>query len=126
MAVQERKQELIRSLERCRQDLGGGTDDVVSSLQIAAQLRRSLMHAKWKWLAGALGAGFVTGLFLIPRAKPRSKSSPPSSKPSGLFRRPSSSVLTSLIVQLVRPAIWGVCQKGAEKWLRDRFPSGKG
>lgn len=111
-----RKAELIRSLDRCRQAMEVGADEVVSALDLREQFRASFASSSWQWLTASLAAGVLTGLLLSSRAGDP-KTSKNGGAASGTGGRLAKVLLRGAFENLAKPALQGLLQGKGEQWF---------
>jgi len=117
-SLQSQKTRLVDALDDCRAALQTSAEEVSSALDLPGQFRASFASGRWRWLAGALVAGVVSGFVLVSRSRSRSKERGP--KPRDRFgSRLFGTVLQTSLSTLVFPLLSGLLQGRTENWLRE-------
>jgi len=111
------KEELIATLDQSRAALFRDLGDVGRTLDLSSRFRSAYASRSWRWLAGALVAGVVTGLIL-----PGGKTGP--TAPSASPRRipPAAPAILgflarALFSQAAGPALARLAADQLDKWM---------
>lgn len=91
-------------------------DEVASALDLPGQFRASFALNSWRWLAGSLVAGVLSGMALATLAKPSAQSQAGPEKAPPVLRI-AQTLLRGAIETFAKPALQSLLQGKGEKWL---------